>query len=152
MLYCMRDVIGTQKRIDDRIWRMIDQHYAARVKFLMLDGMKWPSLVPMYRSIAYSDFWAMADTAPYRIRETLGFFPVIAQRYDIATRERVRGKIHVEDWAGKSYVVKPEEVLAVVFRYGESFADLDNGFLAVFPVFQEYLEFRKREPIQFVKS
>lgn len=149
--YAVREAWGAQKRLDERIWHEIDRNIAARPRFILLDGMQFgSSLVPNYRSVAYSDFAADGNDVPQRLKETAGYAPAVVTRWGRAL-ERPDGSRGVELVSpdGRSHYGDARDILAVVLRHDWSFRDLAAAQPAVFRDAADYRRFRGGEAREF---
>ncbi|MBI5243662.1 MAG: hypothetical protein HY922_08275 [Elusimicrobia bacterium] len=145
MIYDVRDIWGSQKRLEERIWTLIDAQYRPEFRFVATDSFQEAVLMPD-RSNVTSDFQDDFGVK-CRLRNVYGSAPIITRRYQ---PERDYGEaIDLVAYRGGVLRAKKSEVFAVVFRYGKSFADLLKGKVSVFSNFESYKKFRESEPFTF---
>ena len=144
-VYDLRDIWGAQKELDRRIWTQVDANFNPQVKFVATDGLQMSFLMPITRSNAVSDFHEEFGVR-CRIKAVLGA--------DITAVRRPIGEngdfAIVTPYRSVSQPVRKPELLTIVFRYGKSYLDLLRGKLIVFANFDDYVRYRKSEPITFL--
>ncbi|MEQ1917979.1 MAG: hypothetical protein ABL955_02180 [Elusimicrobiota bacterium] len=148
-IYDLRDIWGGQKRLDDRIWAQIESQYRPEKLFIMTDSLTIAPLMPA-RSNAISDF--QDDFAiSCRLRATGKLAPAanlyVTRRYHVKYERG--GWMYLPAYRDIAFRATPDRILAVVFRYGPSFADMLDGKALVFPDFDAYKRYRTEEKFDF---
>lgn len=138
--YSLHDLWGTQKRVDERVWSEIERHDLSRVRYILIDGSAPKGLAPDWLSSAYSDFVDGGAAVPSRLRLLRGLSTtVVTKEFEPAAG----GLVALGDLQGRRHDARPEEILAVVFRSGARFGDLDGASVRSFASFDEYRKARR---------
>ncbi len=150
MIYDLHDIWGGQKRLDDRIWAQINAQFRPGMQFVITDGLTMAPLMPA-RSNAifeFKDDFAVAC----RLRATGRLAPdaslYVTRRYQ--ANYDYGQWMYLAGYRGTVFRATPDSVLAIVFRYGPSFADLLDGKVLVHSDFAEHRRYRTEEGIPFI--
>ncbi|MBI4423082.1 MAG: hypothetical protein HY554_05115 [Elusimicrobia bacterium] len=149
MLYDLRDVWGVQRRVDERLWHVIDSQFEPRFRFFITDGLQEAALVPK-RSNAVSDFDDDFGVA-CRLRATHpGASARIVRRYQ--PEYDLGDAMYLADYRLDVLRARKSESFAIVHRYGKTHADLLASKAQAFSDFQAYQRLRDAEPFAFPPS
>lgn len=136
MVYNVREVWGTQKLIDDKLYGALDSNYDPGVKYIITDSYQH-FLVPGGWSNAESEFHGGYWGITCRMRRVHGHGATVARAgYTDEDRDHVTlGYIH-DRWRAKK-----TDILAIAFSYGPHFRGLRDGTVRCFREFEDYAHF-----------
>lgn len=110
MIYQMREIWGTQKLVDQRVWSAIDAAITSKDRVLVAHNPDSRYLMPAWISGAASDFKC---------------------NYCIHDRLLIARGINLSSVTSERPLKSEDNVLSVVFRHGPEFSDLLNGRIDV---------------------
>ncbi len=139
-IYMINDVWGLQKEVDYKIWSEIDGKITPQVKYILTDNLTQAQLTPHYYSDAVSDF--QADWGIFgRLMVEKGQKVTVVKE----AIEQEDGKLKLAGYYGTDFASSKEEVLFLVYRYGEDMGSLTEAKLYSFDNFEDYIKFKNNE-------